>query len=93
MPGRAVVAAAQREGDAEIWIAELGLVGELWKGADGRVQSFNRGVTIYPALGDRVRKASKPELETAFCGDMSKSVRVGCIRRITGFARMLRSST
>ena len=81
---------AQREGDAEIWIAELGLVGELWKAADGRVTSFNRGVTIYPALGDRVRKSSKPELETAFCGDMSKSVRVGCIRQDASIPAMVR---
>ena len=31
---------AQREGERELWIAELGLVGELWKGADGRASLF-----------------------------------------------------
>jgi len=72
---------AQREGESEIWIAELGLVGELRKGADGRAESFNRGVTVYPSLGDRTRVASKAELQIAFCGDMSRSVRVGCIRQ------------
>ena len=61
---------AQREGENEIWIAELGLVGELWLAPDRTLSSFNRGVTIYPALGDRVRIASKDELEFAFCGDM-----------------------
>jgi len=81
---------AQREGDAEIWIAELGLVGELWKAAGGRAQTFNRGVTIYPALGDRVRVANKHELEIAFCGDMSKSVRVGCIRQDSSIPAMVR---
>ena len=60
---------AQREGDTEIWIAELGLVGELWKSVDSQTTGFNRGVTVYPALGDRVRVASKAELEIAFCGD------------------------
>ena len=50
---------AQREGESEIWIAELGLVGELWRGKDGRPAAFNRGVTIYPSLGDRVRVASE----------------------------------
>ncbi len=81
---------AQREGDSEIWIAELGLVGELWKAADGKAQTFNRGVTIYPALGDRVRIANKSELTIAFCGDMQKSVRVGCIRQDSSIPAMVR---
>jgi uncharacterized protein len=72
---------AQREGESELWIAELGLVGELWKAANGRPATFNRGVTVYPALGDRVRVASRLELEQAFCGDRRSSVRVGCIRQ------------
>ena len=50
---------AQREGESELWIAELGLVGELWKAANGRAASFNRGVSAYPSLGDRVRVASR----------------------------------
>src|SRR6185437_17008931 len=57
---------AQREGEGEIWIAELGLVGELIKTPDNKRPKFNRGVTVYPALGDRVRVASKAELESAF---------------------------
>ena len=81
---------AQREGDAEIWIAELGLVGELWKGADDKKASFNRGVTIYPALGDRVRVSSKEELTIAFCGDTDRSVRVGCIRQDASIPAMVR---
>lgn len=80
---------AQREGDSEIWIAELGLVGELWKGDDKKT-SFNRGVTVYPALGDRVRVASKIELEIAFCGDTARSVRVGCIRQDSSIPAMVR---
>ncbi|MFV0295358.1 MAG: ATP-binding protein [Hyphomicrobiaceae bacterium] len=72
---------AQREGDLEVWIAELGLVGELKKAPDGEPETFNRGVTIYPTLGDRARVADKRELQIAFCGDMEKSVRVGCIRQ------------
>ena len=72
---------AQREGDNELWIAELGLVGELLKAGNGRVATFNRGVSVYPTLGDRVRIASRAELEQAFCGDRRSSVRVGCIRQ------------
>lgn len=81
---------AQREGDSEIWIAELGLVGELWKIVEGNGAKFNRGVTIYPALGDRVRVASKVELQTAFVGDGSSAVRVGCIRQDSTIPAMVR---
>jgi len=80
---------AQRDGDAEIWIAELGLVGELWRGADGKSASFKRGTTIYPSLGDRVRVANKDELQLAFCGTGAGSVRVGCIRQDTSIAAMV----
>ena len=81
---------AQREGESELWIAELGLVGELWKNANGRAGSFNRGVTIYPSLGDRVRVASKAELEMAFCGDSKGSVRVGSLRQDSGISAMIK---
>ena len=70
---------AQRDGESELWIAELGLVGELWKRHDGRAATFTRGVSAYPALGDRVRIASHQELEQAFCGDTNGPVRVGCM--------------
>ncbi len=82
---------AQREGDNEVWIAELGLVGELWRSAaPDKKMSFNRGVTVYPTLGDRVRVATKAELEFAFYGDAKNSVRVGCIRQDTTIGAMVR---
>ena len=71
----------QGDSDTEIWIAELGLVGEIWKKSETRTESFNRGVTVYPTLGDRVRAATKPELERAFHGDPKNSVRVGTIKQ------------
>ncbi|MCL4766937.1 MAG: ATP-binding protein [Hyphomicrobiaceae bacterium] len=81
---------AQREGDAELWIAELGLVGELWKGTSGHPGGFSRGVTTYPSLGDRVRVASKAELEMAFCGDRIGTVRVGSLRQDSGISAMIK---
>ena len=81
---------AQRDGDAEIWIAELGLVGELWRDESGSANLFARGVTAYPSLGDRVRVASKSELEAAFCGDSIRSVRIGCIRQDSTIPAMVR---
>jgi DNA helicase HerA-like ATPase len=81
---------AHREGESEVWIAELGLVGELKRDREGRPETFNRGVTIYPSLGDRTRIASKFELEVAFCGDTARSVRVGCIRQDSTIPAMIR---
>ena len=81
---------AQREGDTEIWIAEVGLVGELWRATASKPATFNRGVTVYPTLGDRARVASKPELETAFVGDTRGSVRVGSIRQDSSIPAMIK---
>ena len=81
---------AQRDGDSEIWIAEVGLVGELWRGPDGKPITFNRGVTVYPTLGDRARVTTKSELEVAFVGDTKGTVRVGCIRQDDTIPAMIR---
>ena len=81
---------SQREGDGEVWIAEIGLVGELTKSQDGKPPKFNRGVTNYPALGDRARLASKFELECAFCGEAGEAVRIGCIRQDSSIPAMVR---
>lgn len=81
---------AHRDGDTEIWIAELGLVGELWRDTTGAATIFARGVTAYPSLGDRVRVASKAELAAAFCGDPTRSVRIGCIRQDSTIPAMVR---
>ncbi len=80
----------QRDGEGEVWIAELGLVGELSKSERNGDPFFNRGVTAYPALGDRVRLAQKHELEATFCGDTSAMVRVGAIRQDSTIPAMVR---
>lgn len=81
---------AHNEGEAETWIAELGLVGELCYDASGTATSFNRGVTVYPSLGDRVRVANRDELTTAFCGTQSDVVRVGGIRQDASIPAMVK---
>lgn len=88
--GLSVPVPAQREGEDEVWIAELNLVGELWRATDGRPSVFNRGVTSYPALGHRVRVASNAELGLAFCDDAKQSVRVGSIRQDPSIPAMIR---
>ncbi len=81
---------AHRAGETEVWIAEVGLVGELLKNADGQPEKFNRGVTVYPSLGDRVRIASRTELHIAFCGNMDQSVRIGWIRQDSTIPAMVK---
>ena len=81
---------ANRTGDEEIWIAELGLAGELWKNADGEVASFKRGTTFYPALGDRARVATKHELKMSFIGKGERTVSVGSIRQDSSIDAMVR---
>jgi len=79
-----------REDEGEIWIAELGLVGELWRDKAGQATIFARGVTAYPSLGNRVRVASKAELGAAFCGEPNRSVRIGTIRQDSTIPAMVR---
>jgi DNA helicase HerA-like ATPase len=81
---------SQRDGDGEVWIAELGLVGELTTSGDSKTPIFNRGVTAYPALGDRARLALRSELEATFCGDEGAMVRVGSIRQDSTIPAMVR---
>lgn len=81
---------AHRDDEGEIWIAELGLVGELWRDNAGHATIFARGVTAYPSLGNRVRVASKAELGAAFCGEPGRSVRVGTIRQDSTIPAMIR---
>lgn len=81
---------AHREDEGEIWIAELGLVGELWPDEAGQANVFARGVTAYPSLGNRVRVASKAELAAAFWGEPGHSVRVGSIRQDSTIPAMIR---
>ena len=71
----------QTEDDPEVWIAELGLVGELRKKEDGTVGSFNRGISLYPALGDAARVANREELKCAFLDPNASAVTVGTLRQ------------
>ena len=48
---------AQGDDNVEIWTAELGFAGEPHNSNDCNSTSFNRGVTVFPSYGDRVRVA------------------------------------
>lgn len=76
--------------EQEIRIAELGLVGELTKGPDGRPAKFHRGTSTYPTLGDRVRFATQFELKLTYAGVGDDCVRVGSIRQDASIPAMIR---
>lgn len=68
---------SQQEGEADIRIAELELIGQLIKEADGSMGAFRRGVSGYPSLGDKVDTATADELRRAYMWDDNKAVSVG----------------
>ena len=82
---------AQKDGDPEVWIAELSLVGEIQRPRQTHPGGFNRGLTTYPALGDRVRVASKDELMKAFSAPGESAVKVGVIRQDSTIAAMVKT--
>lgn len=82
---------AQRDDDSEIWIAELSLVGELVKDADGVPSKFNRGVSTYPSLGALARLATKDELAKAFSTAGEHAVCVGAIRQDASIPAMVKT--
>jgi len=82
---------AQREGDSEIWIAELSLVGELPLDESGEPGDFNRGVSNYPVLGDAVRLTSQSELAKSFSAAGAHTVQVGTIRQDSSIAASIKT--
>ena len=72
--------------DQELRIAEVEFIGELPKAgleptkAD-QPESFRRGISAYPALGDVVGRASRNELARAYSCDLNKAIRLGHIHQ------------
>ena len=74
----------------ELRIVEVELIGELPKGPDGQPDSFRRGVSRYPSLGDIVCRASQQELAMAYACDANSSVRVGYIQQDKSIPAMVK---
>jgi DNA helicase HerA-like ATPase len=68
---------SQQEGEADIRVAELELIGQLIKEPDGSMGAFLRGVSGYPSLGDMVDAATADELRRAYMWDDQQAVSVG----------------
>jgi len=70
---------SQREGEPEIRVAELELIGQLIKNDDGSIGAFLRGVSGYPSLGDMVDTATAEELRRAYLWDDTQAVSIGTL--------------
>ncbi len=67
--------------EKELRIVEVEFIGELPKDEMGIAQSFRRGVSSYPSLGDVVYRANRTELAMAYACDADTAVRVGHIQQ------------
>ncbi|MDA7946371.1 MAG: DUF87 domain-containing protein [Hyphomicrobiaceae bacterium] len=70
---------AQRDGEQEVRVAELELIGQLMRNDDGTIGSFLRGVTGYPSLGDPVDIATGDELRGAYLWNDTQAVSIGTL--------------
>jgi hypothetical protein len=70
---------SQKEGEPDIRVAELELIGQLVKEADGTVGQFLRGVSGYPSLGDMVDTATAEELKLAYMWDDQQAISIGTL--------------
>lgn len=71
----------QRDGEPEIWIAELELVGELIKEKNGETSPFRRGISVYPSLGDLVYPAPREELARAYMSASEGNTAIGKVHQ------------
>ncbi len=74
-------APSEQDSEEELWIAEIELVGELFKNDKGVPDSFRRGVMAYPGLGDLIYKCSHEELQKAYSWDNEETICIGKIHQ------------
>lgn len=80
---------SQEDGQAEIRIAELELLGQLMKDEHGAIGEFRRGVSTYPSLGDPVFQAGGEELRRAYLWNQDQAVQVGTLRQDASIPAMI----
>lgn len=76
--------------EQELRIIEVEFFGELPKDANGNPQSFRRGVSCYPSLGDILYRASTEELGKAYACDSESVIRVGHIAQEPAIPAMIK---
>lgn len=76
--------------DQELRIVEVEFIGELPKDDQGRPQSFRRGISSYPSLGDVVARASKDELSMAYACNAATAIRIGHVQQDSSIPAMVK---
>jgi DNA helicase HerA-like ATPase len=76
--------------EQELRIIEVEFFGELPKDENGDPQSFRRGVSCYPSLGDILYRASTEELSKAYACDSDSAIRVGHIAQEPAIPAMIK---
>lgn len=66
-------------GSAEAVVAQVDLIGEGNKGADGELATFRRGVTIFPHPGDRLFMASLRDLQRVYSPEDQPHIEIGAV--------------
>jgi len=72
---------SQQEGEPEVRIAELELLGQILKDENGGMGEFKRGVSTYPSLGDKVYQAGGDELRRAYLWQSTQAVQIGTLHQ------------
>ncbi len=67
--------------DREIRITELEVLGEALANGDGGLLPFQRGVSVFPALGDAVYASTKEDLAKVYARPAVSTVRIGTIHQ------------
>ncbi len=76
-------------GQPELRILEVEFVGELQRKENGAGEVFQRGVSAYPALGDRVYNATNDELAKAYACTTETAIRIGWIKQDASIPAMI----
>lgn len=80
---------SQRDGEQEVRIAELELLGQILKDENGQIGEFKRGVSSYPTLGDKVYTAGGEELRRAYLWQGTQAVQIGTLRQDASIPAMI----
>lgn len=80
---------SQEEGRPEVRIAEIELLGQIPRNGAGGWGVFQRGVSTYPSLGDKVYPAGAEELRSAYLSNNDQAVQIGTLRQDASIPAMI----